>query len=262
MLRWGFGAMEVTRVGDPDFVLDLPADPEADALVAAAPWLVPDFVAPDGGLRVGSSAVVVRTPSAVVLVDPFLAFDDPAKLAPRLAALRAAGVAPEEVGLVINTHVDGVGANARTDGSPVFPNARYLLPAAELEDLRSGVHDLPALAGLLERGCLEPVDGGEQLLPGLHVEDAPGHNRGNVVVWLESGGQQAVVVGHLFLHPVQIAHPDVDQGDRDPVALARTRRTLLDRCERADALLVGPLFAEPGAGRVRRDGDTWRLVPA
>lgn len=267
MRRWTFGAVEITRVDDPGFELVLPQDPTTTAALATKPWLSPHWVTPDLALRIGSSAIVVRTPSAVVVVDPWLAFDDPASLAPRLAALRAAGVDPGEVDLVINTHIDGVGANAHQDGSPAFPRARYLVPEAELEDLYAGVHpelDRPTegrhpLLGLLDHGSVEPVEGGEQPVPGLHLEDAPGHNRGNVVVWISSGGQEAVIVGHLFLHPAQIADPTAVQGDRDPVALAETRRTLLARCVADDALLLGPLFADPGGGRVHRDGRTWCL---
>jgi hypothetical protein len=78
-------------------------------------------------------------------------------------------------------------------------------------------------------------------------------------VWVESGAACAVVVGHLFLHPAQIAAPEVDNGDRDPVLLAATRRALLARCDAAGALVVGPLFAAPGAGRVHAAGSSWRL---
>jgi glyoxylase-like metal-dependent hydrolase (beta-lactamase superfamily II) len=268
--RWQVGAVEVTRVADPDFALVLPSEPATAAAVEERTWLGPHWVQPDGSLVVGSSAILVRTPSANVVVDPWLAFDDPAKLAPRLAALRGAGVDPADVDLVINSHIDGVGANAHTDGSPAFPNARYLIPAAEVEDLREGVHGelgratdgQHPLVGLLEHGVVEPVVGGEQPLPGLHLEEAPGHNRGNVVVWIDSGGEQAVVVGHTFLHPAQIADPDSDRGDRDPVVLAATRRALLERCAETGALLVGPLFADPGAGLVRDTPLGWELVAA
>jgi glyoxylase-like metal-dependent hydrolase (beta-lactamase superfamily II) len=268
--RWQVGAVEVTRVADPGFELVLPNDPDTAAALAPRTWLGPHWVEPDQSLIIGSSAIVVRTPSASVVFDPFLAFDDPAKLAPRLAALRAAGVDPADVDLVINSHIDGVGANAHTDGSPAFPNARYLIPAAEVEDLQDGTHGELArqadgqhpLVGLLEHGCVEPVVGGEQPLPGLHLEDAPGHNRGNVVLWIDSGGEQAVVVGHVFLHPAQIADPASDRGDRDPAALAATRRALLERCADSGALLVGPLFADPGAGWVRDLADGWALEAA
>jgi len=261
-IRWTIGAIEVTRVGDPEFELVLPQDPDTAAILKATPWLAPEFVTDEQALIIGSSAIAVRTPSALIVVDPFLAFDDPARLAPRVAALRAAGIDQDDVDLVICSHVDGIGISVAADGSPTFPNARYLVPAAELEDASAGLHGEAALAlvALQDKGVVEAVDGTEVVAPGVHLEEAPGHNRGHVVVWLESGGGQAVIAGHLFLHPAQIADPDVTRGDLDPAALSATRRTLLDRCVEDDVLLVGPLFAAPGGGNVHDDGDSWRLA--
>jgi len=263
--RWTVGAVEVLRVEDPDFELVLEQDPAAVALLRTSSWLHPHFVTDTQALRIGSSAIVIHTPSAVILADPFLAFDDPARLAPRLAALRAAGVDPAAVTHVVLSHVDGIGACVHADGEPAFESARYLLPAAELEDVYSGRHGAAgaALVALHKKGRVEPVFGGEQPVPGVRLEDAPGHSRGHVVVWIESGGAHAVVTGHLFLHPAQIANPHVDNGDLDPQRLTRTRRALLTRCVRNDALLIAPLFAAPGGGRIRHEGDAWRLlVPA
>ena len=264
-MRWEWGAVQITRVGDPGFELVLPQDAATTASLSARRWLSPHYLTPERALRVGSSAIVVRTPSAVMVVDPWLAFDDPARLAPRLAALRGAGVDPDEVDLVLNTHVDGVGANVEADGSPTFPNARYLVPEAELEQLRAGTHHdergLPLLA-LEAEGLVDPVHGGEHLLPGVQLEEAPGHARGHVVVWVTSGGEEAVITGHLFLHPAQIGDPSSVNGDLDPAALVATRERVLARCAAQGSLLIGPLFAEPGGGRVRRDDRGWSLVPA
>jgi glyoxylase-like metal-dependent hydrolase (beta-lactamase superfamily II) len=259
--RWTVGAVDVIRVADPGFELVLPQDPDTASLLAASAWLHPQFVTAEQALRVGSSAIAVRTPSATILIDPFLAFDDPARLAPRLAALRAAGVEPDDVDIVVNTHIDGIGANVLADGSPAFGAARYLIPAAEIEEAAGGLRGDPgiALVALHKEGRAEAMIGGETLVPGVRLEDAPGHSQGHVVVWVESGGSQAVVTGHLFLHPAQLANPEVDNGDVDPPTLFRTRRTLLARCVRDDATLIGPLFAPPGGGKVRQDGTGWRL---
>ncbi len=262
-VRWTFGAIEIKRVSDPGFELVLPSDEATAAALRATDWLHPDFVTDDMALRIGSSAVAVRTPSALILIDPFLAFDDPARLAPRMAALRAAGIGRDDVDLVVLSHIDGIGACVAADGSPSFPKARYLVPAAELADARLGTHGDggQALIALLDKGVVEPIEQAGQLVPGVHVEDAPGHNPGHVVTWIESGGSTAVIAGHLFLHPAQVADPAVERGDLDPIALAATRRTLLQRCVDQDALLVAPLFAPPGGGYVEADGTTWRLRP-
>lgn len=262
--RWTVGAIDIVRVADPGFELIVPQDAASVATLSATPWLRPTFVTPDQSLRIGSSAVAVRTPSATIVVDPFLAFDDPARLAPRLAALRAAGIDPDEVDIVVNTHIDGLGANVRADGAPAFPSARYLLPTEELDDATAGAHGEvgAALVELHKVGVLEALVGDEMLVPGVRIETTPGHSHGHVAVWVESGGTQAVITGHLFLHPAQIANPEVITGDLDPDALLRTRRTLLARCVREDVTLIGPLFAAPGGGKVRQEGTTWRLQPA
>ena len=265
MSRWIVGTIEVTRVNDPGFELILPSDEPTLTALQRSRWLAPHFVTEDWSLNVGSSCIVVRTAEAVAIVDPFLAFDDAERLGPRLQALRDAGVEPDDVDLVINTHVDGIGVNALLDGSPAFPRARYLVPRAELDAMRAGTHTdtrADALLALQDDGIVEPTEGNETVLSGVRLEDAPGHNPGMHVVWLEDNAASAVVIGHLFLHPAQIANPAIDNGDLDPVALEATRRSVLGRCVESDTLLVGPLFAEPGGGHVRPDGDVWRLVTA
>ena len=265
MTTWTIGAIEVTRVGDPGFELILPSDNGTVTALRRSPWLAPHFVTDDWSLNIGSSCTVVRTREAIALVDPFLAFDEPDRLGPRLQALREAGVEADDVDIVINTHVDGIGANVLLDGSPTFPTARYLVPRAELDAMRAGSHPetrADALLSLQDAGIVEATEGGETVLPGVRLEDAPGHTPGMHVVWVEDAAGSAVVIGHLFLHPAQIANPSIDNGDLDPVVLEATRRALLGRCVDRDTLLVGPLFAEPGGGRVRADGGTWRLVTA
>ena len=263
MPTWTIGDIEITRVEDPGFDLIVPQDAASAATVLAAGWLHPHFITDDGALVIGSSATVIRTPDTVLLVDPFLAFDDPAKLGARLNALRDAEVEAEDVDIVVNTHVDQLGVNLLADGSPTFPRARYLLPRQELETIRDGTHaqatEASALTQLWADGPYEAMEGTEHLAAGVRLEDAPGHNPGHHVVWVESGGESAVIVGHLFLHPAQIALPEIDNGDRDPVLLAETRRNLLARCALQHSLLIGPLFAGPGAGVVVPHGHTWRL---
>ena len=262
MSRWTIGTFEVTRVDDPGFELVLPSDQRTVSTLQRSPWLAPHFVTHDWSLAIGSSCTIVRSAERTILVDPFLAFDDPERLGPRLQSLRDAGVEADDVDLVVNSHVDGIGINVLRDGSPTFPSARYLVPRRELEAMRAGTHvDTRAgpLLDLEEAGVVEPTAGHEELLPGIRLEDAPGHNPGMHVLWLEDGGEAAVIVGHLFLHPAQIADPSVDNGDLDPVALESTRRALLAECVDRDVVLIGPLFASPGGGRVRPDGDTWRL---
>lgn len=259
---WQVGDIEIARVDDPGHELVLPQDEATVAVLRRSPWLQPHFVTDDWSLRIGSSATVVRSHDDVVLVDPFLAFDDPSRADRRVQALHDAGVSPADVTVVVNTHVDGIGVNLDADGGAAFKNARYFVPRAELEALRAGTHVDTRGAPLLELwrdGVVAAADGGEVVARGVRLEDAPGHNPGHEVVWVEDGGETAVVIGHLFLHPAQISNVENQAGDLDPTLLARTRRAVLARCVDTDATLIGPLFADPGGGMVEAAGDAWRL---
>ncbi len=198
-----------------------------------------------------------------VIVDPWLAFDDPSQFTPRLDALAAAGWRADDVDLVINSHIDGVGANADpATGAPAFRHARYLVPGVEMTALAGG-HRAGA-EGLLDverAGLVDRYDARIQPAPGLVLDSLPGHNPGHYGVYV-GDPPVAVIVGHLFLHPAQIANPDVADLDHDPQAVRATRRALLERCERDQLLLIAPLFEAPGAGTIVRDGDHWQLEPA
>jgi glyoxylase-like metal-dependent hydrolase (beta-lactamase superfamily II) len=234
---WHVGDWTITRVADPAFDLTLPQDDATMTTLQRSPWLQPDFATDEWSLRVGSSALLLTGPGPRIVVDPWLAFDALGDNDARLDALTTAGVAPDEVDVVINSHNDQVGANGR------FPNATTLLPAAE--------PPLPV-------DC-ESAEDRRHVAPGVEIIDLPGHNAGHVGVEVAGG---AVIVGHLFLHPAQVANPTSVLGDRDPEQLVATRIALLKRAVADDLLLIGPLWAAPGGGYVARDGDAWRLRPA
>lgn len=260
MQRWQVDGWTITRVADPGFELVLPQDDATRATLQRSPWLHPRFVTDEWALRIGSSAIVLANDASRVVVDPWLAFDDPARFVPRLEALAAAGWRADDIDMVINSHIDGVGANVDpATGAPAFPQARYLVPGIEMTALADGQR--AGAEGLLDverAGLLDRYDERIQPAPGLLLDPLPGHNPGHFGVYV-GDPPAAVVVGHLFLHPAQIANPDVVQGDHDPRAVRGTRRALLERCERDRLLLVAPLFEAPGGGTILRDGDRWQL---
>jgi hypothetical protein len=61
-------------------------------------------------------------------------------------------------------------------------------------------------------------------------------------------------------HPVQCARPDwVSSADSDANQALKTRRSFLERCAESEILVLGTHFATPTGGRIRRDGEVWRL---
>ena len=260
--HWQVGGWTVTRVEDPGFELVLAQDDATRAALQRSPWLHPRFVTDDWALRVGSSAIVLSDGQTTVLVDPWLAFDDPARFGPRLDALAEAGWAADQVDVVVNSHIDGVGANADpATGAPAFPRARYFVPGVEMTELAEGRR--PGAEGLLDverAGVLDRYDDRIEPAAGIVVDALPGHNPGHYGVYVGEPAE-AVIVGHLFLHPAQIANPDSVLEDHDPGTLRATRRALLERCERDGLLLIGPLFEAPGGGTVARHDGRWQLEP-
>lgn len=108
-------------------------------------WLAPDFWTPaDDAYRCHIQTWVLRSEGRIILVDTGVGNDRERPQVPQfaglrtdyLARLRAAGVEPEDVDVVVNTHIhyDHVGWNTELrDGEwvPTFPDATYLIPRAD-----------------------------------------------------------------------------------------------------------------------------------
>lgn len=122
-------------------------DSPAQAWDTHRSWLVPDFL--DAETRIVNTAIqtwVLRSEGRTILVDTGVGNHKDRPYAPVwsrletdfLANLARAGVQPEDVDIVINTHlhIDHVGWNTYLDGRtwvPTFPNATYLMAKADFD---------------------------------------------------------------------------------------------------------------------------------
>lgn len=157
MWRTRIGDVEVWRVEemltpgfDPGFLFP---DYDAEVLEQHPQLARPNFFhEPSGKLMSSMHSWMLRAGRQVILVDTACGNDKvrshPAFQRfhrlhqPYVERLAECGVRPEDVTLVVNTHlhVDHVGWNTRlVDGHwvPTFPNARYLMGRAELAHWRS-----------------------------------------------------------------------------------------------------------------------------
>ncbi|QLJ05367.1 MBL fold metallo-hydrolase [Streptomyces sp. NEAU-sy36] len=228
---------------------------------------------------------VVRSGGRTVLVDTGVGRDrerpgnplfhrQPGDLPGRL---RRAGVDPAEVDLVVNTHIHGdhVGWNTHDVAGtwvPTFPNARYLIPAAD--DRHFGPEG--GYAGgarvddrLLYEDSIAPVHRagqavvweGEYRIDGqLALEAAPGHTPGSSVLRVASRGEHAVFVGDMLHSPVQILRPECASCFcLDPVRAAASRRRVLQRAAEERALVIPAHFPGTGAVEVRAENGGFAL---
>ena len=197
---------------------------------------------------------------------------------PYLDNLAAAGVVPDDVDLVICTHlhVDHVGWNTRDDHGrwvPTFRNARHVFGRAEYEHWTTGegprlfpqniavIED--SVLPVVEAGLVDFVEAGDSILPGLSVEAAPGHTATQLAVRYEGADGAFLCTADILHQPIQIYDPSLNSCFCEDAAQARTtRRRVLDDCADSGALLLPMHFGPPHAGYVRREGAGYRFEPA
>ncbi len=293
MIPLRIGEAEVRRVVewdrmvvDPGWIL-ANADPET--IRAAKSWLDHRFIEPDGDrLVLSMHSYVIRAPRLRVLVDSCNGNDKDRPTIPEWHRMRwpyienlaAIGLAPEDIDIVLCTHLhaDHVGWNTRlTDGRwvPTFPRARYVFARREFdhwnEAHRAGPPEpvnlgsfVDSVLPVVETGRAELVetDYGLTLGPGLQLmlRDAAGHTAGNVNIELGGGGRRVLFSGDVLHHPVQIAAPWIGSIADFDFDLARSvRARLIEDCANSDTVLLTGHFAGPTAGRVIRHRDGFRF---
>ncbi|OKI56064.1 MBL fold metallo-hydrolase [Micromonospora sp. CB01531] len=163
--------------------------------------------------------------------------------------LERAGIDPAEVDTVVLTHLheDHFGWSVGLDGTPMFPNARYVVQQREVAALPDGDAARSYVVDPLRTtGQLDEVGGATRLAsaPGraggsIRVVPTPGHTPGHQSVVVDAGGKQVIVTGDVLVHAVQIVDPAVAyRYEADLDVARRTRQRLLDEARASRAVLA------------------------
>jgi glyoxylase-like metal-dependent hydrolase (beta-lactamase superfamily II) len=159
-----------------------------------------------------TNCVLVQTERQKILIDtgygPKLQDKERAILGaepgnPIVTSLSAQGVTPEEIDVVILSHLhfDHAGGGVALDGDRLvttFRNAEYVVQRLEWEVATAGYAELRAaypqenIAPLGVSGQLRLVDGDVDIVPGIHARITGGHTDGQMALFIYSGGQAAV----------------------------------------------------------------------
>jgi glyoxylase-like metal-dependent hydrolase (beta-lactamase superfamily II) len=179
-----------------------------------------------------------------------------------LTNLRGAGVQPDEVDYVVNTHLhfDHIGWNtveSKGDAVPTFSRARYVIQRQEW-DYWSGLESAPRYVQecalpLQRAGRLHLVRGEQRLTPEITVWPTPGHTPGHQSIFVRSGGEGALITGDTFYTPAQVSHPEWQGSmDRDRERACSSRAAILERIEAEGLHMAAGHFYPDCFGRVIR----------
>ena len=251
--------------------------------------LVPDFYDPETDeWHIAVQSWVIAVDGLTVVVDTGVGNDRERPHMPPLDhlntgylnALRSAGspvLDRDDVDVVVNTHIhsDHVGWNTMLHNGawvPTFPNARYLVPAADHHHFQP---DGPAARqtprteeeAAQQRGdqlvfadSVSPIEDAGQLVgwsedyqvsESLRLRPAAGHTPGSSVLWLDAG-QPAVFVGDLTHSPLQLRRPaEPCAFDMDADAAAVSRRRIFTEAVQAKAAVIPAHYPGRGGATIR-----------
>jgi glyoxylase-like metal-dependent hydrolase (beta-lactamase superfamily II) len=269
--RLSVGQIDVLILADGLF----PGPVNLFAVNAPEAELAEDGLTPTDEFSLSVQPLLVETGGQRVLLDTGIGALGPAP-GTLMAALETEGIAPEEIDVVLITHMhsDHFGGALDASGAPVFPNARYLINAVEQEFWSSN----PSLGELIVpddmkeqfrqpidaalaafEGMIEQIAPGDEIAPGVVAVDARGHTPGHLAVEISSDGETLLhIVDAAHVPEIHLAHPEwFMAADNWPAWSVTTRKALFDRAADENLLVSTYHFPFPGVGRVTRDEIGW-----
>lgn len=158
-------------------------------------------------VRTGKDTVLIETGTGNKLSEKMKSFFLPQQKL--LENLHRAGIAPEDIDVVINSHLhfDHCGWNTVYRNGvavPTFPKAKYYAPKGEWEhgslqlerDRVSYISD--NYDPLIRSGQMTLLEGDHEILPGISVAARPGHTRHMWAIFLRSAGKTACYISDLI----------------------------------------------------------------
>jgi glyoxylase-like metal-dependent hydrolase (beta-lactamase superfamily II) len=246
-----FGDYRVEIVPDTEFRLD------GGAMFGVVPRSLWSKVCPPdehNRIRLNMNCLFVETGTERILVETGIgdkwspkqeAIYGITRMRPLRESVRAiAGVEPEEITIVVNTHLhfDHAGGNTMLDDTgrvvPTFPNARYFVSRDEYEHAeapheRDRASYLPEnWQALSESGQLELKETDYEVVPGLTMETIAGHSRTMQCVRLRRDHETLFSFADLVPMRAHVPLPWIMGYDLYPVETLEAKKRLLPQAAR------------------------------
>lgn len=165
-------------------------------------------------------------------------------------ALAAAGFKPDDVDIMLDTHLhfDHAGGNTHVDADGQvrlsFPRARYIVQKGEYEYAHWKNERIQAsylkhnFQPVMEAGRLELVEGDVEIIPGISVLRSPGHTPHHQSVLITSAGETAIFLADVMPTSAHLPLPWIMGYDVEPLVTLESKRSIVKRAQDEDWLLI------------------------
>ncbi|WP_043364393.1 MBL fold metallo-hydrolase [Belnapia sp. F-4-1] len=195
-----------------------------------------------------------------------------------LANMKAAGIDPAQIDMVVLTHAhcDHCWALVDAEGRRNFPNAQVAVSETDLrfwtDDANKKGPDfmVPFIDGAKKnlsayRDRMVMVQDGKEVTPGVTAFATPGHTMGHMVYFISDGNKTVVNTGDLAHHQILLLKKPLWEFsfDSDPKLSAQSRLRMLTRLAADKHAVISYHFPWPGLGHVAKAGEgfEWYAEP-
>lgn len=233
----------------------------------------------DSIVETSITAFLVKANNKLILIDAGSGSFMGSTLGKVKQNLQVAGISPEDIDIVIPTHLHADHVGGLVDNSKmVYPNATVYISKPEadfwLNDANKQTANKraqpffdaaqAAVAPYQKAGKLITFEPGTQLFPGISSAPSFGHTPGECFYMLESKGQKLVFWGDVVhAGAVQFANPSITiDFDVDLTAAKITRQKAFEDAAKKGYWIAAPHLSFPGIGHLKKVYNTYEWLPA
>ena len=185
--------------------------------------------------------------------------------------LRVIGLTPEDIVMVIDTHLhfDHAGGNTTRDADgtirPTFPNARYVVQEGEYHyathtnERTAGSYFAHNFVPIAEAGLYDFLNGEKEIVSGIRALPTPGHTPHHQSILIESAGEKALFIADLSPTASHLPLAWIMGYDVEPLVTLETKRRVLARAAEENWLLIFEHDAKTAWSPIVRDGKGYGL---